>query len=564
MNPFATARLRSGVFCAALLAILPFSAANAGEQPSVTPGAVQDTIRQQPPQAPLPLDPSPPLQSGMSREATAPIGPAVRVESFILNGNDIVPDELLQAELARWTGRELTLDGIYAAADALTAFYRAQGYGLAQVTVPAQKISDGIVELQIIEGRIGAIAVTGNEDYSFEFLKRRLELLTPGRVYTDLGMERGVLLLDDLPGLSARAVITPGEEFGTSDVLFRITEDSESFSASVDNYGREELGEIRVLADAQFNNLGGFGDELYIAVLVSEDALLKYGNVSYAVPTGSNGARLRVTANRADYEVSGDLFEELGITGDNTTYRVDWSYPLLRSRSANMVFTAAGQRFETESFQDNTLIPANATELDLLELGLFMNGFLFDNHSWSLSSILAGNGKSNDSTVSNPQTDAQQAKLRVDGSYGLPFGTGWLFTSRATYVYSGDPLTDSQKFSLGGPYSVRGYAPAELRGDEGAFLSLELRKYFFPGGYPLAGAVFIDGGTATNERLPGDTVSTSADLEGELASAGLGLLFSPDGGTYSGAILLASPIDNHTSPNGDDDGHVWATFTYRF
>ena len=70
-----------------------------------------------------------------------------------------------------------------------------QGYGLAQVTVPAQKISDGIVELQIIEGRIGAIAVTGNEDYSFEFLKRRLELLTPGRVYTDVGMERGVLLL---------------------------------------------------------------------------------------------------------------------------------------------------------------------------------------------------------------------------------------------------------------------------------------------------------------------------------------------------------------------------------
>lgn len=558
MNRPAQILMRSGALCAALLA----GNVLAAEAPAVTPGTVQDTIRQQAPQSPLPTETVPPLRADVNPAVVEPIGPAVQVDTFLLNGNAAISDEELLAHLAPWTGQQLTLDRIYAAADTLTAHYRKQGYGLAQVTVPAQKISDGSVELQIIEGRIGAISVSGNEDYSFEFLKRRLQPLTPGLIYTDRGMERSVLLLNDLPGLRARAVIKPGEEFGTSDILFRIEEDPASFSVNVDNYGREELGEIRVMADGQFNNPGGFGDRLYVAVLVSEEALLKYGNVTYDFPTGNNGSRMRLTANRADYEVGGEIFEDLGIAGDNTTYRVDWSYPLLRSRFANMVFTVAGQRFETQSFNENFDIPQNETELDLLELGFFMNGLTGANHSWSFSALLDGNGKSNGETLAQARTDAQQAKLRLDGSYSLPLASNWLLASRATYVHSSDPLTDSQKFSLGGPYSVRGYAPAEVRGDEGAFLSLEIRRYFFVSGYPLAGSFYIDGGYAKNEAFADTPAGT--DLDSELGSAGLGLLFSPDSGSYSGALLYAAPIDNHTSPNGDDDGHIWATFTYRF
>ncbi|HEX6928104.1 MAG TPA: ShlB/FhaC/HecB family hemolysin secretion/activation protein, partial [Gammaproteobacteria bacterium] len=502
--------MRRGAFCAILLA----TPAMGGQpvpgtaSPAVTPGQVQDTIEQQPPEPPLPLEPAPELEHSPAIPPPAPIGPEIPVREFLLNGNDAISDERLLAELAPWTGRPLALNEIYAAADALTAVYREQGYALAQVTVPAQKISDGVVELQIIEGRIGAIRVEGNKGYEGEFLKSRLESLAPGRIYTAAGMERSVLLLNDLPGLTARAVITPGEEFGNSDILFKVAEDPAQYSASVDNYGREELGELRFLADAQFNNLAGIGDALYAAIIYSEDGLLKYGNLTYGVPIGDGGSRLRATVNRADYEVGGELFEDLGIAGDNTTYRVDWSYPLLRSRERNIVVTAAVQRFETESLIEGIAIPQNATELDLLELGFFMNGLTGRDHSWSFSSILFGNGKSNGDTLAEARTDAQQAKLRLDGSYGLPFGNNWLFQSRATYVYSADPLTDSQKFSLGGPYSVRGYAPAELRGDEGAFLSLEVRKYFFVKGYPLAAAAFVDGGTASNQPFddtPPDT-----------------------------------------------------------
>lgn len=554
MSPIAPIALRRGLFCALFFS----GTVLAADEP--TPGQVQDVIRQQPPTSPLPVDPPPELRSDTPRPATESIGPAVLVESFIITGNVEISNDELQAALAPWVGQRLTLDRIYAAADHLTGVYRERGFDLAQVVVPAQKISDGSIELQVIEGRIGAISVSGNEMYSFDFLKRRLSALEPGKIYQRDAMERGILLLNDLPGLQARAVITPGEAFGTSDIRFRLEEDRYEFSTSVDNYGREELGEIRFLADAQINSLTGRGDQLYLGILYTEDGLLKYGNVTYGFPTGANGSRMRLTANRADYEVGG-VFDILGITGDNTTYRADWSYPLLRSRSRNSVLTFAAQRFETESFDG---AQDNSTELDLIELGFFMNGITARNHSWSLSTIIDGNGKSQGATLETMTSDAQQAKLRLDGSYSLPFAKRWLFATRATYVYSAEPLVDSQKFSLGGPYSVRGYAPAEQRGDAGAFVSLEVRRYFTVKGMPLAWPFFIDGGMARSQ-LSIDERAADPILEGELASAGTGLLFSPDGGTFSGALIYATPIDNHSPALGEkDNSRVWATFTYRF
>ena len=557
-NAFITRRsaLLSPILAAAMIATVPLQAA----QP--TPGTVQDVIEQEPPKVPLPMDVAPDFERDVDPEMQQPVGPKVTVERFEVTGNQSIDDATLLAALEGFVGKAVSLNDIYAAADALTALYRDRGYGLANVIVPAQRISDGVIRLEVIEGRIGSVSVTGNSLYSFGFLNNRLEQLKPGTIYRSREMERGVLLLNDLPGLTARAVIKPGEEYGSSDLLFKVTEDPAEFSASIDNYGREGLGEIRMSATAAFNSLTGRGDRLSVTGLVSEGAALKYGNLSYGIPIGVDGDRLRFTYNKADYEVEGGDFALLGITGDNTTYRFDLSSPLVRSRNFNVVFTSALLRQETESFIAGATLPDNATELNLLELGLFMSGLQESGNSWSFSGILSGNGKSNDSTVTDAVTDAQQAKLRVDGSYSIPFARRWLFQTRATAVYSADPLVDSQKFSLGGPYSVRGYFPAEQRGDHGGFLALELRRYFQVGKYPIAASVFVDGGYAKNQLLPGETEYPTQS--GELGSAGAGLLFAPDGSRFSGSIMYAEPIDNHTSLAGDDDGHLWASFQVTF
>ena len=537
-------RLGFSLSIASLVVAATFVPAHAGE--AVSPGTVQDTIRQQPPALPLPEE-VPVPEGAEGSVPQPPAGPKVRVESFEFSGNTVYSDAELAALLENYSGSELTLNQIYAAADGITKLYRDAGYGLANAVVPAQRLSDGSVRIEIIEGRIGGVSVSGNEDYSFAFLQKRFAALEPGQLYTNRSMERSVLLINDLPGIEARAVIKPGSEYGTSDITFKVEEDDYEGSVGIDNYGREELGQIRFVANAYVNNIGGIGDRLNGSLIYSEDGLLTYGNIAYGLPLSDNGSRLRFTFNKADYEVEGDVFADLGISGDNTTYRVDYLYPLDRTRTRNVVFNAAYQRFETDSFIEGIVLPNNSTELDLLELSVFMSGMTRGQTGWTFSAIVSGNGKSNESTATEPQSDAQQAKLRLDGSVS---------------VYSGDPLVDSQKFSLGGPYSVRGYFPAEARGDEGAYVGVEVRKYFRISGYPLAGTFYVDGGFAKRELLPGEDPTT--DVESELASAGVGLLLAPDRQGFSGSLLYAKPIDNHVSINEDDDGHFWANVMWNF
>ncbi|MDX1455038.1 MAG: ShlB/FhaC/HecB family hemolysin secretion/activation protein [Gammaproteobacteria bacterium] len=552
-------RLRPFLSLATLTVAVAFLPVQAGTP--VSPGAIQDSIQQRPPALPLPQPVPEPETTDPSLPA-APAGPTVRVDTFSFVGNTVFSDADLAALLANYTGQQLSLTQIYAAADGITQLYRDAGYGLASAVIPAQRLNSGTVRIEIIEGRIGGVSIAGNERYSFGFLAKRFASLQPGDLYRNKRMETAVLLLNDLPGLEARAVIKPGTEYGTSNIAFRVAEDRFEGTASLDNYGREELGQIRLTANAFINNPGGFGDRLNGTVLASEDGLLTYGNIAYGFPVTNNGGRLRFTYNRADYEVEGDVFAALGIEGDNTTTRVDYIQPISRTRTRNVVFNAAVYSFETESFIADALLPNNATELTLLELGIFTSGLTTSRIGWTFSALVSGNGKANESTVTDIQSDAQQAKLRLDGSLSLPFGSNWLFYSRATVVHSSDPLVDSQKFSLGGPFSVRGYFPSELRGDQGAYLGLELRRYFRAGKFPIAATVFVDGGTAKRELLPGEDPST--DVEGELGSAGAGLIFGGETDRFTGSVVYAAPIDNHTSLNEDDDGHVWANVMVRF
>jgi len=76
----------------------------------------------------------------------------------------------------------------------------------------------------VIEGRVGEVRFEGTRRYTPEQLRGRLATLVPGKLITSGGMEQDLLLLNDLPGLTARAVLEAGKEFGTTDVTINVDE----------------------------------------------------------------------------------------------------------------------------------------------------------------------------------------------------------------------------------------------------------------------------------------------------------------------------------------------------
>lgn len=558
MGGFVSTSFFRHVLETAALAAVSFSALGQVATPP-TAGTVQDTLpaRDRPQ-----VESAPPIKEpAVPRQRVADDGPTITVTRFTISGETAIDETTLQAEIADLIGKSLTMNDIFAAADRLTAYYRANGYGLASVVVPAQRVAGGVVNLEVIEGRIGQVRVEGSHSYDFGRLEA-YSLQKEGDLYRSAAMERTMLLLNDIPGLDAKAVIQPGAEFGASDVVLRVDEDRREYRVTLDNYGREELGEVRLLGEADFNNPFGIGDQFAVDLMVTQDGLLSYGSLAYNFPLASNGSRLAISANYADYEVGGADFALLGISGDTTNFRIDYSYPWLRSRSDNLLLTAGVSRNEAETLLFNGTVPFNQTELTLLEAGLFWNAIYANNGSLSVFTLFSGNFKSRKPTALDPQTDAQKAKLRVDASYTLPFGR-WAFTSRAAAVYSPDPLVDTQKYSLGGPFSVRGYAPAEVRGDKGLELSLEVQRYFpLWSGARGAASVFVDGGMVNRYPLS----ATPTDDEDSLASAGLG--FRVDSAAwYRFELYWATPIGNHVNPVDptlEYDDQIWALFSATF
>lgn len=544
------------LFSAPLLAQVP--------NPPPTGGVVEETLPA--PERPLPKGQAPQVKTPQPTRAPLPDnGPTVTVEQFIISGNQLIDTATLKAALASYLNRPLSLADLYAAADTLTALYRERGFSLAQAILPAQKVTGGTVRLEILEGRIGKIAVRGNTRYNADQLLAFASSLQPGNVYRTVDMERAILLLNDLPGVEARAVLEPGVEYGTVDIILEISETRWNARVSLDNHGREELGKIRLLAEGELLNPFGYGDELSGALLYSEDGLLTYYSLAYGLPIGTDGGRLQVSANKADYEVEGAAFTFLGITGDNTNVRVDYSYPIIRSRDTNMVFVTGISHNQAETLIFNGQIPLNETELNLLEVGLFWNRVFDNGSSLDLSTLLSTNFKSIEDTT-GPATvgdpDGQKAKLTVDMNWRIPFGR-WSLITRASAAYSPDPLADTQKFSLGGPYSVRAYVPAEARGDKGLFASLEVQRHFRLGGnHVLSVGAFIDAGMV--ERYP--AAAGLSDLEDSLAGAGLSLTLISSR-WYQASLAWATPIGNHKNtldPTFEYKDQVWVQFSASF
>src|SRR5579885_696860 len=108
-----------------------------------TTGQIESTLPLNTPQ-PLfnnsaPLTNTPPAPGA----EVPPGGPTVKVTGFDITGNTVYDSATLQALIASYAGKDLTLAELYKAADVITRYYQDHGYGIARATLPEQRLNDG-------------------------------------------------------------------------------------------------------------------------------------------------------------------------------------------------------------------------------------------------------------------------------------------------------------------------------------------------------------------------------------------------------------------------------------
>lgn len=466
----------------------------------------------------------------------------VTVKQFRIRGNTVYPEEQLLPLLKDSYGKELDFEGLTDAANVVRAYYRANGYFLAQAYLPAQQIRDGVVEISILEGRIGKIELKQDANSR---LRPELALgildyaLKEGDYLTETGLERPLLLLSDLPNVVVSSEIGPStKSIGAADLRVNIKESGGPISgyADFDNHGNRYTGEWRTGINLNANNVTGLGDQLSVRATTSNEEMT-FMRVAATAPVGYNGTRVGVSYSNFRYSLEKD-FASLFAHGKGEVVTVYGLQPFVRTRNANLI----GQfSFENKMLTDR-IDSSNSIEdrkINSVKVGLVGD---FRDRVWggalnSFSAVYTSGNLDiqptavlgNDQSATGLRTAGQFAKFNYDFRRLQRLNEDFNVLFAVSGQLASKNLASAEKMSLGGANGVRGYPVGQGIGDEGFLFTTELR-YIVPKFQLLSGDVtfsaFYDAGRMKVNKDP--LLGSGVNLVG-LSSLGVGMSVGKDG-----------------------------------
>lgn len=489
-------------------------------------------------------------------------GQTVMVNGFRLTGQLPVPKEELTKLIANESGKELTLTALNKIASHITQHLRQQGYLVAFAYIPAQDIQEGIVEITVIPGKYGQIKVSGSGHIDSKRLQDMLFAARPGNLITREPLERALLLISDLAGVSVKATLTPGTDSGTADLVLEITDTAKVRGAAyADNWGNPYTGRTRGGFQLSVNNFSNQGDVFSLGGLTTGDRIHNY-NLGYSINIGDNGAKLEIKHSQVSYRLGGS-FADLGASGQAIVTSYNVSYPFIRSRAFNL-YGSFG--YDDKQLQDDISGSASYSPRTSGLWNLGVNGSFADN--WlgggtNAFSLTHYRGSLNFDDATAAATDAGSANTA--GHFAKTLFT-WQrqqdvakdlnFTFSLTGQLADKNLDSSEKLYLGGADGVRAYPQGEAAGDQGYKLTGELRwrlQGLSAEANNLYLNTFYDYGSVMVNKHQYTTDANRRSLMG----AGLGLLWTrtPD---LSIRLDYAWKLGSETA-TGDTDrnGRLW-------
>ncbi len=484
------------------------------------------------------------LQTARAEEGDA--GGRVHVSGFRFKGNTVLRSEELEAAVAGFIGRDCDLAELRKAADQVTDEYLKRGYSLATAYLPAQDVSGGVVEIVIVEGRLGRVIVEGNKYVSAGFIARALRNLE-GEVVTNAALERDLLLLNGCPGLQVKAYLQPGAEAGTVDLRAQAEEAFPiHLTLDANNYGTQFTSRGRIGAQLDWNNAFLSGGLLSLRAVVGDDPrLFAYGRGSYVLALSGCGARVGVWGSKGDFEVSRDL-QDLHLTGETAEGGVYANFPWIRSRTMGLTTELGFDVKDSELLLGET--PSSNDEIRLARMAGSFDHAFWEGRLYASATIHQGLGEvfggleEDDRHASRPDADNSFTHFDLDVARVQRVSDTFSFLVRGSGQVSSEPLVAGEQMSIGGADSVRGYPQGEFAGDDGANASFELRAAPLNDKGLLQLVAFFDWGMV-HRKLP----ATGQPNDQHLTGTGVGLRISPPWQDASIRFDVGWPLEDEPS-----------------
>ncbi len=442
---------------------------------------------------------APPLETPAPAEAPIVEGPAVKIARVEIVGGTVYSQADIAAVLTGISaGATVKTGQIQEAVRNIQAKYRADGYFLTVASAKLTKQADGVlVRIEITEGYISAVKIDGDIGpvaaliYGYlDHLVSHLPNVHPVR-YADI--ERYALLAQNVPGVSIRTVLRPGEEVGSAELVAMVTRKRFSALLVDDNRGPRTAGPNQMLVGFSANSFTSLGEQtnvlIYDTPFNDEQA---FGEASVEAFLGSDGFKAKVYTGYGVAE-PGDVLAAAGYKSRLLLAGGSGTYPVIRSRDLSLYVSGAFDLEQSEidlrGFDGEHHRQSNS-HLRVLRLAVDMD----NQDAWFGSQFAGGNkatltvsrgvpelgGDSNgapDPARPDERNDFLTIKTELSRQQRLySWDTDNLELKLAfAGQWTNDILPPVEKFFLGGNDFGRGFYSGEVTGDRVAAGTIEFQ-----------------------------------------------------------------------------------------
>jgi hemolysin activation/secretion protein len=492
--------------------------------------------------APTPIPPSqtqPILPQTPAPEPTPSPAPEpsvqISVQSISVTGSTIFQPQDFAPITQPLTGKQVSLEQLRQAADAITQLYLDRGYITSRAVLGEQTIQNGVVQIQVIEGSIEDIKVEGTRRVRDAYVRSRVGLGAQTPLNRDDLEDQLRLLKADPLFTNVEASLRPGTDLGQSVLIVRVTEaKSVSGIITVDNYSPPSVGSVRLGGSLAYRNLTGYGDVASLTFFHTTVSGADTLDFSYQIPLNPMNGTLQLRISPNWNKIVTPAFAALDIQGRSQLYEASFRQPLFRNprREFALSLGFAAQNGQTFLFNDTPfpfgIGPDDEGNSRTRVLKFGQDYIKRDPQgAWAVRSQFSfGLGILNATENRDPIPDGRFVSWLGQIQRVQRLGNDHLLILQGDLQLSPDTLLPSQQFVIGGGQSLRGFRQNARSGDNGFRISLEDRITLIrdEAGAPTLQLIpFIDFGKVWN---------TSGNPNPEpdqrfLAGAGAGVLWQP-------------------------------------
>ncbi|WP_300002423.1 ShlB/FhaC/HecB family hemolysin secretion/activation protein [uncultured Cedecea sp.] len=450
----------------------------------------------------------------------------------------------------------MTLQDIQLRVRDITQDHLSRGFITSQAWLPEQDISGGDLVIAVTEGKVESIRLDDHQE-------RALQMAFPGvegKILNLRDIEQGLEQLNRLSSRQLTIDILPGSREGFSRIkLVPVSQHFPvSLNMSLDNSGQKSTGSGQMNALLTVDNPLNLADQWTLAA--GRDSEFHRDRRSSSLQAG-------VSVPYGYWLFSGqyawsDFYQTLAVGGSPVNWRyqgtvesqrLSASRTLLRDGKQRLVLDMALSRRKTENRLGGVRLEVSSPTLSSVTAGLsysrsMAGGYL--TFAPSFSRGLAVGGAASDDRAYSDLPRSEFRRLSASGSWFYPLTPSLYWLTSAYGQTSPDNLYSSERLSVGGQYSVRGFKEQYLSGNRGGYWRNELNQQ-------LLTLPFTDGMLSATAAVDiGHVVSQKGITDGgTLSGASLGLGLS--GKQLSQSLTVGIPLSWPGSLNPDKHVVYW-------